>query len=238
MLACAWPSGPAWDLAGFQGPPVFQHSRFRRPPGCWLALGRTTRRPTQSRPRGHRLSPPHLAGTGFLLRPRWPLRALREPRPPSGERRQAFPPPPHSSQVEGQATQGVGCRGAGRGPGKAPFQEQGRGSGASSLAGPRGRGGRPRGRCASAGARPPAPRASSWLTSVYCLCVTPFPRRVSFITGWQTRWPPRAVSLLKTQKGREGRSRDSGLPAPRPPPHAPPRLRPVSRRGPAGASKR
>lgn len=191
--------------------------------------GDHTKPHAEQAPRAPRTVSHFLTGTGFLLCPRWPLRALREPRPPSGERRQAFPPPPHSSQVEGQATQGVGRRGAGRGPGKAPFQEQGRGSGASSLAGPRGRGGRAWGRCASAGARPPTPRASSWLTSVYCLCVTPFPRRVSFITGWQTRWPPRAVSLLKTQKGREGRTRDSGLPTPRPPPRAPPRPPPRPR---------
>lgn len=89
-------------------------------------------------------------------------------RPPSGEQRQALPAPPHSSHseplVEGQATQGVGRRGAGRGPGKAPFPEQGRGpgqrgSGTSGLAA----GGQVTeaagaGQVPSGGAEPAAPR--------------------------------------------------------------------------------
>lgn len=52
-------------------------------------------------------------------------------RPPSGEQRRALPAPPHSSHseplVEGQATQGVGRRGAGRGPGRPPSRSRGEG---------------------------------------------------------------------------------------------------------------
>lgn len=52
-------------------------------------------------------------------------------RPPSGEQRRALPAPPHSSHseplVEGQATQGVERRGAGRGPGRPPSRSRGEG---------------------------------------------------------------------------------------------------------------
>lgn len=173
MPAYASPSGPAWDLAGFQGtsPPRFPaqwihhcetpNAGCRRPPGCgrlWAAA--------PSLPQSRSWAPLSLPRR-FL--PRLPAsEAPQSIRPPSGEQRRALPAPPHSSHseplVEGQATQGVGRRGAGRGPGKAPFPEQGRGpgqrgSGTSGLAA----GGQVTeaagaGQVPSGGAEPAAPR--------------------------------------------------------------------------------
>lgn len=133
---------------------VSQAPRMRAALGSGRQLPHSRRAP---------LSLPHR----FL--PRLPAsEAPQSIRPPSGEQRRALPAPPHSSHseplVEGQATQGVGRRGAGRGPGKAPFPEQGRGpgqrgSGTSGLAA----GGRVTeaagaGQVPSGGAEPAAPR--------------------------------------------------------------------------------
>lgn len=77
-------------------------------------------------PAGHPSRFPHR----FL--PRLPAsEAPQSIRLPSGEQRRALPAPPHSSHseplVEGQATQGVGRRGAGRGPGRPPSRSRGEG---------------------------------------------------------------------------------------------------------------
>lgn len=169
MPAYASPSGPAWDLAGFQGtsPPRFPaqwihhcetpNAGFRRPPGCgrlWAAA--------PSLPQGTPLASPSL------------------PPPPPGLRRPSEHPAAFRGAEAGapcpspQLPQRAPCRGAGhagcgapgrwQGSGKAPFPEQGRGpgqrgSGTSGLAA----GGRVTeaagaGQVPSGGAEPAAPR--------------------------------------------------------------------------------
>lgn len=222
LPAYASPSGPAWDLAGFQGtsPPRFPaqwihhcetpNAGFRRPPGCGRLWAAAPSRP-QSRSWAPLSLPPSL------------------PPPPPGLRGPSEHPAAFRGAEAGapcpspQLPQRAPCRGAGHAgcgaPGCWQGSREGPLPGAGARASPPGaerRRRRAQGRC-RLGARSPPPALP--LGSPLFIVSAPLPWLVSFITGWQTWWPRGRLSL-KTQKCREGRSPDC-RPPPRPPPRRP-----------------
>lgn len=234
MPAYASPSGPAWDLAGFQGtsPPRFpvdpslRNAKRRVPqaPRMRAALGGSSLTPA-----GHPSRFP--VASSPASRPPRPLRASGCLPGSRGGRSLPLPTAPTASPLSRARPRRVWGAGALAGVREGPLPGAGARAWPARVRDERprrrgpsdGGGGRRAGAVWGRGARRPALPLGSPLFIV----PAPLPWLVSFITGWQTRWPRGRLSL-KTQICREGRSPDCRAPPPPAPPAAPP---PVTSQG-------